>query len=35
MNFFDAEKLEPICDETKELIAIFVTIAKKVKSRKA
>ncbi|HMO81405.1 MAG TPA: four helix bundle protein [Pyrinomonadaceae bacterium] len=34
MNFFDREKLTPLQTETKELIAIFVTIAKKVKSRR-
>jgi len=34
MNFFPAEKLKPIQQETKELTAIFVTIAKKVKARK-
>jgi len=34
MQLFDAEKLQPIREETKELTAIFVTIAKKVKARK-
>ena len=34
MGLFSAEKLSPIRTETKELTAIFVTIAKKVKSRK-
>jgi four helix bundle protein len=34
MQIFTAEKLLPIRTETKELTAIFVTIAKKVKSRK-
>ena len=33
MNFFSPEKLQPIQKETSELIAIFVTIAKKVKTR--
>ena len=34
MKLFDSAKLEPLRSETKELIAIFITIAKKVKSRK-
>jgi four helix bundle protein len=34
MKIFDSAKLQPLCGETKELIAIFVTIAKKVKSRR-
>jgi four helix bundle protein len=34
IGLFHAEKLQPIRDETKELTAIFVTIAKKVKSPK-
>jgi len=34
MDMFDQAKLAPLCDETKELTAIFVTIAKKVKARK-
>jgi four helix bundle protein len=34
MSLFDSKKLESIRRETKELTAIFVTIAKKVKSRK-
>ena len=34
LNIFNSEKLQPIRQETKELIAIFVTIAKKVKERK-
>jgi len=34
MDLFDSTKLSPIRQETKELTAIFVTIAKKVKSRK-
>ena len=33
MNFFETSKLQPLRDETKELIAIFVTIAKKVKGK--
>ncbi len=33
MLFFPPEKLTPIEQETKELTAIFVTIAKKVKTR--
>ncbi len=33
LNIFNSEKLQLICQETKELIAIFVTIAKKVKER--
>ena len=35
LSYFDREKLQPICDETRELIAIFVTIAKKVKGQPA
>ena len=35
MGLFDSAKLAPIRKEAKELTAIFVTIAKKVKSRKA
>ena len=34
MQMFGEEKLKPIQQETKELTAIFVTIVKKVKSRK-
>ena len=34
MQLFAPEKLRPIQAETKELTAIFVTIAKKTKSRK-
>jgi four helix bundle protein len=34
MNLFSFEKLQPIRKETKELTAIFVTIAKKVKARR-
>ena len=34
LNLFNSEKLKPICQETKELTAIFITIAKKVKERK-
>ena len=34
LNLFNSDKLKPICQETKELTAIFVTIAKKVKERK-
>ena len=34
MDIFNSDKLLPIRTETKELTAIFVTIAKKVKSRK-
>ena len=34
MQLFSEEKLKPIQTETKELTAIFVTIAKKVKARK-
>ena len=34
MQLFPPEKLQPIQQETKELTAIFVTIAKKVKARK-
>ena len=33
MQLFAPEKLRPIQQETKELTAIFVTIAKKVKAR--
>jgi four helix bundle protein len=33
LNLFNSSKLQPIQQETKELIAIFVTIAKKVKER--
>jgi len=33
MEVFDHSRLEPIQKETSELIAIFVTIAKKVKGR--
>ncbi len=33
MDVFDQSRLEPLQKETSELIAIFVTIAKKVKSR--
>ncbi len=35
MDLFTPEKLAPIQAETKELTAIFVTIAKKAKARKA
>jgi four helix bundle protein len=35
MQLFSSEKLQPIQAETKELTAIFVTIAKKVKAKKA
>ena len=35
MKFFGPTKLQPLRDETKELIAIFVTIAKKVKGKPA
>ena len=35
MQLFGLERLEPIQNETKELIAIFVTIAKKVKAKKS
>jgi four helix bundle protein len=34
MNLFPSEKLAQIRKETKELTAIFVTIAKKTKTRK-
>ena len=34
MNLFVSEKLDPIRKETRELTAIFVTIAKNVKSRR-
>ena len=34
-NLFSAEKLQPLRQETKELTAIFVTIAKKVKARRS
>lgn len=34
MELFSREKLAPLRNETKELTAIFVSIAKKVKSRK-
>ncbi|MBC7899261.1 MAG: four helix bundle protein [Saprospiraceae bacterium] len=34
MQLFPSEKLKPIQQETKELTASFVTIVKKVKSRK-
>jgi len=34
MKLFNSEKLDPLRTETKELTAIFVTIAKKVKARK-
>ena len=34
MKLFESSKLQSLQDETKELIAIFVTIAKKVKGRK-
>lgn len=34
MQLFNGEKLRPIQQETKELTAIFVSIAKKVKARK-
>jgi len=33
LEFFSPQKLQPIREETKELTAIFVTIAKKVKER--
>lgn len=33
MNLYSLEKLQPIQKDTSELIAIFVTIAKKVKNR--
>jgi hypothetical protein len=35
MQLFSSEKLLPIRNETKELTAIFVTIAKKVKAKRA
>ena len=35
MQLFSSERLEPIQKETKELIAIFVTIAKKVKAKRS
>ena len=34
IDVFNSEKLAPLRAETKELTAIFVTIAKKVKARK-
>ncbi len=34
LNLFNSDKLKLICQETKELTAIFVTTAKKVKERK-
>ena len=34
MNLFDSAKLVPLRKEVSELTAIFVTIVKKVKSRK-
>ena len=34
IGIFDSNKLEPMRQETRELTAIFVTIAKKVKARK-
>lgn len=34
LKLFNSDKLQPICQETKELKAIFITIAKKVKARK-
>lgn len=34
MKLFSPERLRPIRQETKELTAIFVTIAKKVKARR-
>jgi four helix bundle protein len=34
MQLFPAKKLEPIYAETRELIAIFVTIAKNTKARR-
>lgn len=34
MKFFPPKKLETIYQETRELLAIFVTIAKKIKSGK-
>ena len=34
MEVFNSNKLKPLYDETKELTAIFVTVAKKVKARK-
>jgi four helix bundle protein len=33
LEFFSSQKLQPIQQETKELTAIFVTIAKKVKEK--
>ncbi|MCA1624606.1 MAG: four helix bundle protein [Acidobacteria bacterium] len=33
LNLFNSSKLQPIREETKELTAIFVTIAKRVKER--
>jgi four helix bundle protein len=35
LEFFSPQKLQPIRQETKELIAIFITIAKKVKGKSA
>jgi four helix bundle protein len=35
LGFFEVQGLQPIRDETKELTAIFVTIAKKVKGKRA
>lgn len=35
MKLFGSSKLQPLQDETKELTAIFVTIAKKVKGRRS
>ena len=35
MQIFSPRKLDPIAKETSELIAIFVTIAKKVKARRS
>jgi four helix bundle protein len=34
MQLFPSKKLQPIYEETRELIAIFVTIAKNIKARK-
>jgi four helix bundle protein len=34
LEVLDRERLQPICNETRELIAIFVSIAKKVKGRR-
>ncbi len=34
LNLFNSDKLQLIRQETKELMAIFITIAKKVKERK-